>query len=1618
MATYDAGDASINIRPSLKGFVTELEADLKKIDAQLGVAVHPNLAQAQADLARWRAQEERNSIDIPVNVDTNSVQHATREMGKLADAGKALSALKWNAGALGLGSLPAAATVLANVAGAMQQISQAGLLLPGVMAAGAASIGTFKIGVVGVADAFEAVEKSADGSAKSIEAANKALAGLAPSAADAVRTAVDVKKELTEALQKPIQQKLFEGVSGDLRKLVSADLPVLQKGLTGIASGLNQNLRQLMASAGSESSQGLLDRILGNTGDAQARLSKAIDPLIHGLGTLAAAGTDTFPRLADGVGRLAERFDRFISAADQDGRLAKWIDDGIKGVEHLGSIVLDLGKTFAGITKAAGGGEGLLSMLDAGAEKLATFVNSAEGQEKLKQFFTEGREQLAQWFEILKNVGSTLGDVYNGAKQWTDTLLPPLKIMTGLLSEFPGLVQAGVVAFLAYRTVKPFTGLLTGLRQVNSELTTMQSKSGAIAAGGGGAAGAGRRGRIRSIAGDLGPTLALAGISELATSDSGGGQALGALTSIAGGAITGAALGGPAGALIGGGAAAAVSALTFVLSENARAAKEASDKAAAYAESVRRAAETSRVAAGLQTDLRTSLFSSGGAVDAGVTSAVTQRLQNLPTELADLWKATPKQIEGVKDALAKLNVGQDQLAGTITGSQPVFDAMIATLRSQGDAGNIAAQSLISIRDGFLQGKDAAESSAPLLTDLAAKLNTDLPQAAANITTAFNSVPKNVELKADMPGADAVLELLGQMNAKVTVDNDKTIHTDIPLAPDVLAQLREITGLVINNNDKTISVGIDQQRYVDSLSKLEVLGDYLRSLPNINVAPPAPPSVPKFPTAPLPGADTGAGILLPPAVPKRAGGEISGGEPGKDSVHLLGMPGEHMLTTDDVAAMGGQGNVYAFRRALHSGKVRGYSGGGAVVDEFGNPVNPGIAPGPGAAPSIAPNPFQGGGLAGIFGSVLSGIQGPIGVMALGSSLANLGGQPGADSGIVPGLQTQHGAGTIVPAGYTSSGGTGPLSLADRAAGIPGLWGLLGSLGSSNPAQNLMAWGEQTGQWLGNFTARTVGSFATSLWKGALGIFGLENSILSPDNPWNLAGQSVGQFAFGSEGPLGKLLGANPGAGAAGSDTSRKQMDPKKIREAQQKVADKQKAVEEQRARMADMPAKASQSTRMARQNALDKAIREANDAQSDLTALLSGATASGSGMSGLAYPIGGSGAEQWRPTVRQVLAAYGPAYGITGSNFQSWEDALVRQIATESGGDPNSVNANDSNGRGGTQRVAGILNFLQSTFEAHNITGGDYMDPGSQIAAALPYVAKRWGVDENGAPLQIGRGQGFAFGGGVRGPGGPKGDQIPAMLSDNEHVLTSEDVDAMGGQSAVYAFRGALHRAPGGEVSLALLRNPTPPPRPTVPDIKPMNPRPAAPAPAPRPAPAPVAPQPAAPAAQGPQPGAPAPARQEGGPFQSQIGGPGPGAAPTQLNHNLPWIDTAIDSTASTLGNIAATAISMGAAGGSAGMGGGAGGALASSMVAGLFQQGGKIAKNVVNVFSSALVGNLGDNTTAGAYGAPVLSAPPQPARSIDARTVFGDVSANDPRDFVEKQRLYEQQRSQTMVDYV
>lgn len=64
-----------------------------------------------------------------------------------------------------------------------------------------------------------------------------------------------------------------------------------------------------------------------------------------------------------------------------------------------------------------------------------------------------------------------------------------------------------------------------------------------------------------------------------------------------------------------------------------------------------------------------------------------------------------------------------------------------------------------------------------------------------------------------------------------------------------------------------------------------------------------------------------------------GGPVTGGIPGKDSVLLAAMPGEHMLDVDDVKALGGQEGVYRFRAALQSGQIGKFEVGGAVEDDI-------------------------------------------------------------------------------------------------------------------------------------------------------------------------------------------------------------------------------------------------------------------------------------------------------------------------------------------------------------------------------------------------------------------------------------------------------------------------------------------------------------------------------------------------------------------------------------------------------------------------------------------------------------------------------------------------------------
>lgn len=1269
MATYDAGDARLQIFPDASGFKKRLEDDLKKIQVDFKVPVHPDLAQASADLERWRQQQHRNAVDLKVNVDVDNASTRVRALRKEVqetsdvfsrlsglgeDFSKGFGGLTSPGGLVGIaGLLPAAASGIGQVAAAIEQLAGVAPVLPASLAGLAAVAATVKLGMSGVDDAFKAVDKSSDGTAKSIAAANVALAKLAPNAREAVKAGVDIKNQVTAALQQPIQNNLFDGLAASAHKLVDSDLPLLQQRLPQLASTLNDSVKQVADSLGSDQSKGFLDRILGNTDDATARLNQAIAPVTSIIGTITAAGSNALPRIADDIGGVADKFNAFLTQAANSGALDTFIRNGVTGFEQLASSGGHIVTAIGTIADAAGGD--LLTNIDTVTGKFSDWLNSTEGHQELTTFLDQGKQQLSDIITTVQNIAPAFGAAFHGAATAVTEVLGPLKLLTDGFAALPDWAKSALT-------------------------------NGAVGA--------------------LNPT-----------------------------------------ALIG----------QLFDPDNTRTAQNGAD-----------------------------------------------------AKLADA------QVRASK--------------GGVPG-------------------------IPSPNGGFVPVQG--------------------PRAVAAPAAAPSAVP---------------------------------------------------------------------------------------------AAPAAPTLAPNNPLQVIRG--------------HAGGGVLPGYSPGKDNLMVPMSGGEGVIVPQVTAKLGPAGIAAINRGAL----TRGYATGG-IVDQFGNPVNPGAAPGPGGfVPGAGPAPIGGnpaggsGGFGDIFGSVLSGLGGPISNIA-GLASGGAGGAGGATSG----------------SGFTSTG-----SFMDRMAGIPGLAGLVGSSGSSDPGAALKDWGGATGKWLGQFAAKTVGGFGNALWSGALGLVGLDNSILSPSNPWFQSASKGAGFALGGDGPLGALLGMDDKTSSGGKS---KAPTAKQIREAQDSASDKANAVQVAQARVAGLTPKSSQSERLSAQQGLDKANREAAEAHDDLATLMAGGNPAASsistvGSSSAASYSPGGGSEQWRGLVTQIATARGVGPG--------WIGPLLQQIQTESGGNPGSINPNDSNGRGGTQTVEGLFNFLPSTFAGAG--GSNIWSPADQINAAITYVQGKYG-QSGGVPNGIGTpGRGFA-GGGVLPGYSPGKDNMLVPMSGGEGVLIPTVTRKLGAAGIAAINRGALTHGylDGGIASGVVL----PPP-----DLaaakaataklitQPKIPGPTASAKTGPPAPG----APAAPAAPG-APAAPVAPSAPTDPRQSQIPDfkPAVGAAPTDYNHNLAAVNTGIASGASAIGN--AVSMAAGVAGGS-GFAPGAG--AIGQIAAGAIQEGGKIVTDLVNVGSSFLVGSVPGNLGGDgpAQGSTLTSPQNVPQTGQDNRSTYNIQAGYKPQDLIDAIQLHDAQQAQ------
>ncbi|WP_328439105.1 transglycosylase SLT domain-containing protein [Nocardia puris] len=445
------------------------------------------------------------------------------------------------------------------------------------------------------------------------------------------------------------------------------------------------------------------------------------------------------------------------------------------------------------------------------------------------------------------------------------------------------------------------------------------------------------------------------------------------------------------------------------------------------------------------------------------------------------------------------------------------------------------------------------------------------------------------------------------------------------------------------------------------------------------------------------------------IPRAAGGSITGGIPGQDSVPILAMPGEHVLTTSDVDRLGGQSGVYRFRAALQAGLVRGYSTGGAVgwsrEDELKlEQAQVDVIQAEEKATKVNNNPKS---------SEADKREAQIRIEKARLKVQELENKKaGRASG---------GTDVLPQAPLPGRRSSEELDIEDAQSSVDEANTKRNAVyadPNSTPEERAAAdrdYQRAQNRYEDQLESRTsegetglpeeytlpgiLGAAGNIIGQGILAAFGLENSILSGSNPYNRGLNSALDFYTNRE------------QGTEGAATDGYSYEPKNL--------------------------------------PVDKSDESYGDS-----------SVGSSSSSEHAYDPAG-GVEQWRPTFASVLAALSlPA---------SWIGLGLAQMNTESGGNPKAINNWDSNAAKGIPSK-GLMQVIDPTFAAYrsSLYPNDIWDPGANIAAALQYLVARYGGPEG----VWGVGRGYADGGWVFGAGGPRSDSVPARLSPGEFVVNA------------------------------------------------------------------------------------------------------------------------------------------------------------------------------------------------------------------------------------------------------
>lgn len=291
----------------------------------------------------------------------------------------------------GSAAIGSASTALVNGAGAAVAFAHSAavasgalLLIPGAVAAGGVGMATFKLGLVGVKDAFAA---AAEGG----EEYQAALENLAPEQAKFVKATVE-QADAWADVRREVGGRLFQDLSLGVKPLADTYLPLLKSGLGDVADGLNETGFQLALWAGQPAVVSKFNNVLHDSADIVADLGKGARPLANALLNVFTASTASLKTYTGGFEGMVNRFDSFIARITDNGKggqFAVWIKNGTAEISKLAGKVGQLadqakdpaflaavGEVWEGMQKSAAAVNKELPLVVSAFEELAPSIGN------------------------------------------------------------------------------------------------------------------------------------------------------------------------------------------------------------------------------------------------------------------------------------------------------------------------------------------------------------------------------------------------------------------------------------------------------------------------------------------------------------------------------------------------------------------------------------------------------------------------------------------------------------------------------------------------------------------------------------------------------------------------------------------------------------------------------------------------------------------------------------------------------------------------------------------------------------------------------------------------------------------------------------------------------------------------------------------------------------------------------------------------------------------------------------------------------------------------------------------------------------------------------------------